>query len=359
METERKLGKFMVGQSHPPIFFAEVGSYYNGDYALAESMIASVIKAIKLVPHQPAILKTEILNNPEICLKSEVEETYTNKTGAIKKENYRTLIERKVMSLDNYKKLFKFIKDSGIDFVVSVYDFEAADFAKEQGAAALKIASSNIVHIPLIRHVATLGLPVVVDTGRSSLAEVYNAVSNLRKFSCSNIIVQHSPDGHPALPKAHNLKMLQTYQQCFNLPTGLSDHYIGTEMLYMSIALGACVLEKGLNFDPNDLDQDISHSMSFEALPGVLQSVYDCWQALGKTERNFNDKIEGVIGASQRQCLVAKSDLKPGDKISLEKVRFAFPCLGIPVEHWDIVNGREILSAIEQNTPIEWEDVAK
>ncbi|WED41906.1 N-acetylneuraminate synthase family protein [Legionella cardiaca] len=359
MERQFKLGPYSVGTNHAPIFLAEVGSYFNGDYQLAKNMIEMIIKARAMVPSQPVVLKTEILNDAEICLPSELQETYTCKGGQIKKENYRELIERKVMSLDNYEKLFAMVRQAEMPFIVSVYDFTAVDFATEHGACALKIASANIVHIPLIRYAAQKGLPLLIDTGRSTIAEVFNAVNTARLAGCEDIIIQHSPDGHPALPEAHNLRLLQTYSQAFNLPVGLSDHRNGTDMLYVSVALGASVLEKGVYVYPEELDQDISHSMGIDELPSVLQSVYDSWLALGNTERNLRTPIKGVIGSSQRQCVVAKKDLQPGDIISLDNVRFAFPCLGIPVQHWDLANGSKIVSTIAANSPIQWQDIQR
>ncbi|ASQ46426.1 N-acetylneuraminate synthase family protein [Legionella clemsonensis] len=359
MKRQFNLGPYQVGTSHAPIFLAEVGSYFNGDYQLAKNMIEMIIKARSMMPYQPVILKTEILNDPEICLPSELLETYTNKDGQVKKENYRELIERKVMSLENYGKLFSLVRQAQMPFIVSVYDFTAVDFATDHGACALKIASANIVHIPLIRYAAEKGLPLLIDTGRSTIAEVFNAVNTARLAGCEDIIIQHSPDGHPALPEAHNLRLLQTYSQAFNLPVGLSDHRNGTDMLYVSIALGASVLEKGVYVYPDELDQDISHSMGIDELPQVLQSVYDCWLALGNTERNLRTPIKGVIGSSQRQCVVAKKDLRPGDIISLDAVRFAFPCLGVPVQHWDLINGNKVIAPITANTPIQWHDIQK
>ena len=359
MAREFLLGGFKVGTDYPPIFFAEIGSYFNGDFELAKYLVKRIIEARDAVSHQPVVLKTEILNNAEICLLDETEETYTDKNGQIKKENYRTLIERKILPLDSYEKLFRIISDSNMPFVVSVYDFEAAEFAATHGAAALKIASSNIVHIPLIRYAATFKLPLVIDTGRSSLSEVFRAVDTARKAGCYDIIIQHSPDGHPALPEAHNLRLLQTYLQCFDLPVGLSDHHVGLEMLYPSIALGASVLEKGVHLYPEELDQDISHTMALEDLLKALQLTYDCWIALGKGERDLKQKIKGVIGTSQRQCLIAKHDLILGDRINLDTIRFAFPCRGIPVENWDLVEGWKIAEAIPKNSPVTWQHISK
>lgn len=359
MTRSFSIGSFPLRSDAPPLLFAEIGSYFNGDVVLAARMIKQVLAAQKLVPEQPLALKTEILNDAEICLPGDTVENYAAKDGRTRQENYRTLIERKVVRLEKYADLFKLCTDAGVPLVVSVYDFVATDFAVSHGAAALKIPSSNLVHIPLIRHVAGKGLPVVIDTGRSTIAEVHRAVATARGAGCDDIVIQHSPDGHPALPRAHNLRIFQTYLQAFGLPVGLSDHHVGVEMLYMAIALGATVLEKGVHVDAEELDQDISHSMALADLPNVMRKVHECWQAMGKPARDPKDRIEGVIGTSQRQCIVARRNLVPGDMLSYDTVRFAFPCKGIPVEHWDLVEGWQLTSAVGAGSPLQWNHVQR
>lgn len=354
-----KLGDFNVGVEYPPIFLCEIGSYYNGCEADAFKFVDEILAASSRNPCTPVVLKTEILNNPEICLPEGIEECYTNKEGQIRKENFRALIERKVMSLASYGKLFEYLNNADMPFVISVYDFEAVDFSIKYGASALKIASANVVHIPLIRYAAKQGVPLVIDTGRASIAEVFAAVDAARSVGCQKIIIQHSPDGHPALAEAHNLRILQSYQQCFGTPVGLSDHYVGLEMMYMSIALGASCIEKGVAFDPNQLDQDISHSMDINKLDTVLIRLHECWQALGSTQRDKRKRINSNIGTSQRPGLVAKKALYPGDKINLDNIGFAFPCKGIPVEKWDDVVGWEISKNVEAGRPVEWIHMVK
>jgi sialic acid synthase SpsE len=357
MIRKMSLGGFAVGPDHPPLFFAEIGSFFNGRPEPARELIRRIIECRDAVPEQPVVLKTEILDDPEICLPGDTMETYASKGGGVKQENYRELIERKVMKTADYVPLFAMCREAKIPFVVSVYDMKAAKFSKDHGAAGLKIASSNLTHVPLIRYTAGLGLPMVIDTGRASIAEVHRAIDTARRGGCHDIIVQHSPEGHPAPAKSHNLRIMQTYAQAFGLPVGLSDHYTGHEMLYVAVALGASVLEKGIYFDPQELDQDIAHSMGIDDLTRVLRAVNDSWVALGNAERDPQLKIDWVIGTSQRQCLVANRDLHAGDAITLETVRFAFPCKGVPVEHWDLVSSWRITAPVKSGQPIRWEHV--
>lgn len=358
MARSFSIGPYVLSSETPPIFFAEIGGFFGQDLVLAQAMIARIIAIGKTVSHQPMVLKTEILHDANICLPGDTLETYSAKDGRVQKENYRALIERKVVALDQYGELFELCRSQGMPFCVSVYDFSGADFAVGAGAAALKIASSNIVHIPLIRHCASKGLPLIIDSGRSTIAEVHRAVEIARAAGCQDIVLEHSPDGHPALPKAHNLRVLQTYTQAFDLPVGLSCHHVGLEMLYMSVALGATVLEKGVHVAPDDLDIDISHTMDLKDLRGVLEGVYACWQALGNSARDLKTPIDGVLGTSQRQCLIAKRHLVSGDAIELDAVGFAFPRRGISVEHWDLVQGWRLTRSVAQGQPIRWEDVS-
>jgi sialic acid synthase SpsE len=353
-----KLGPFPLTADKPPVFLAEIGGFFSQDMMLAAEMVAEIIRIARTVPHQPVVLKTEILHDAEICLPGDTLETYASKDGRVERENYRALIERKVVPLDQYAKLLKICSDAEMPFLVSVYDFAGADFAAANGTCALKIASPNIIHLPLIRHCAGKGLPLILDTGRATFAEVHRAVEMARYAGCNDIVVEHSPDGHPALPKAHNLRILQTYRETFGLPVGLSDHHVGIEMLYMAVALGATLIEKGVHVAPEDLDIDISHTMDMRDLAQVLRSIHDCWQALGSPARDTRVPIEGVIGTSQRQCLVARLDLQRGDRVSFDSVRFAFPCRGISVEHWDKVAGRKVARPVKAGAPVVWDDVA-
>ena len=351
------MGPFPISPEAPPIFLAEIGGFFGQDIDLAREMIGQIILAGRLVPEQPMILKTEILHDPEICLQGNLMETYAAKDGRVQHENYRALIERKVVPLAQYAELFALCRSTDTPFIVSVYDFAGADFGRQEGASALKIASSNITHIPLIRHCASKGIPLVIDTGRSTIAEVHRALDVARLAGCVDLVVEHSPDGHPSLPQAHNLRILQTYSRAFDLPVGLSDHHVGLEMLYVAVALGASLIEKGVHIAPDALDIDISHTMDIKDLPAVLRAVHQCWQALGRGARDMGEPIRGVLGTSQRQCLIASRDLQPGDKINLGSVRFAFPKQGIGVEHWDLVEGWSLVSHVLAGRPVRWQDV--
>jgi sialic acid synthase SpsE len=357
LNQSQKIGGYDLSVDSPPVFLAEVGGFFSKDLVLAKDLLQKIVESSNQIYWQPTLFKTEILHDAEICLPGNYMETYASKDGRVRKENYRELVERKIFPLKKYANLFKLCRDENINFVTSIYDFKGIDFAVDNGVAALKIASGNIVHIPLIRHAAKSGLPIIIDSGRSSLAEVDTAYNTALEAGANTIIIEHSPDGHPARPEAHNLQILDTYSTVFKCPVGLSDHHVGVEMLYMSVALGASLIEKGVHSKPDDLDIDISHTMDLKELPHVLKNIYNCWMALGANRRNKKTNIDGIIGSSQRPCVVAKTSIEPGEKIDLDLVYFAWPCVGISAEFWDLVEGARVVSQVKAGTPIKWSDL--
>jgi len=238
---------------------------------------------------------------------------------------------------------------------VSVYDFEGAVFAKDMELAGLKIASSNITHQPLIEFIADLGLPIILDTGHSTLEEISRAVNWLQDAGAENIVIEHSPLAPPSGVELHNLRFMNTLGAAFDLPYGLSDHHNGVEMLFAGAALGASILEKGVR--PNNLgdEQDAAHALSLDNVAEVHRGISNIAAAMGNGVRNLSRNREKY---RSRMGLVAKRNLTTGDYISLDTVTFAFPARGIPVEHWSELCGAILIRPLNAGEVIRWEDVS-
>ena len=164
--------------------------------------------------------------------------------------------------------------------MISAYDFEAMDLAVESGTSSLKIATANIVNIPLIRHASQSGLPIVFDTGKSNISEIYNAVDCAVQAGAGGFMINHSPDGHPALPEDHNLRIIESYRNIFDCPIGLADHYVGEEILYAATGLGYDLLEKPVAPNPLEADVDSPWAMPLNRIGLVKKKVSECFSAL-------------------------------------------------------------------------------
>ncbi|AZR81891.1 N-acetylneuraminate synthase family protein [Thiomicrospira sp. S5] len=339
-----------------PMFLPDIGTYFNQDMQQAEALVDALGEA------GVTTIKGEILQTPEICLDAHLsgnEKYWGHQTGELKQENYRDLIERKVVPLSSYETLFQYAKDKGMDTIVSVYDFEGADFARQIGCKAIKIASSNITHQPLIEYVAQLGLPMIIDTGHSTVEEMARAVNWAQdcglKGDAVDIVVEHSPKGPPNPVEQQNLRFMQTLGQAVGLPYGLSDHHGGEEMLYAATAMGAVVLEKGICPDEMGDEQDGGHAMPVSQVAAVLQKINNIADAMGNGIRVLPRQREKYVS---RMGLVAKTDLAAESVLSIDNVRFAFPALGIKAEYWSEIEGQVLKRSLSAGEIIGWPDIA-
>lgn len=325
-----------------PIFLPEIGTFFNQDMALAHRLIDTMLEA------GVSAIKGEILHDERIALNVDYEVAYYDATRGTKKtENYRDLIARKIVSLEEYETLFSYPKQKGIALVLSVYDFSGADFALSIGADALKIASSNIVHRPLIEYLAHKRIPTIIDTGKSHFYEIARAVEWFRMAGGRDLLLQHSPAAPPAPASQQHLSMLPLLNHTFECPVGLSDHAIGTDMLLASIPLGASLLEKGIILPSMAGEQDAAHAMPAADVAPLMRRIEAIHDAVSGESRPAPSATHPA-----RMGIVAADRLKPGTKLSLDKVRFAWPVLGISVDRWSEVEGRQISETIAPDQPI-------
>lgn len=335
-------------KQHPPVVLPDIGTFFNQDLDIAQKLFDDVsTSGIQFI-------KGEILHNADICLPGEQIEQYLDSNGNTIQENYRELIERKVVTLDQYESLFRPCKSLNLGLVLSVYDFAGTDFAVQIQASALKIASTNIVHAPLIRYCAATKLPLILDSGKATRQELTRAINWAKDAGCERLIIEYSPPAPPASIDKHNLNVLPSLETEFQLPTGLSDHHSGEEMLYAATVLGCRVLEKGVCPDQQASDQDVYHALPVGQLKQVIKRCNNIHAALGNATNAYQAPPSRPAA---RMGIISKTDLKPGEIITSDNVNFAFPTLGVEVENWDKVKGKAVHKAVAKNQPIGWTDV--
>jgi sialic acid synthase SpsE len=341
-----QLGSVPVGDSHPVVLVAEIGTFFNQDLGLARQYLAQIAAAG--VP----VFKTEILHDADVCLRSSgLNATFTHASGK-QVEDYRALIERKVVPLAGYARIFAECRELRIPFIASVYDFEGIDFLVREGAAGIKIARHNITHLPLIRHAARTRLPVIFDAGVVYLDEIAAAVRAAQNEGAP-VIVNHHPGANPTPPERHNLRVIQTWKETFDVPVGLSCHYRGEELLYAAVGVGVNLIEKGVVDDNTRVEQDVVSAINLADLKAFHQRLLNCSAALGARLPVIAEPRD----LSTRKGLSARRAIKAGEALTLESVAFAWPPLGVRVECWDEVKGRVVAKDISAGEPIHWADI--
>jgi sialic acid synthase SpsE len=240
-----------------------------------------------------------------------------------------------------------------LPFIASVYDFEGIDFLVAEGAAGLKISRHNLTHLPLVAHAARSGLPVILDAGLCYLDELARTVQTAQREGVSGLIINHHPGMQPTPPERHNLRVMQTWKQTFNVPVGLACHYRGDELVFASIGLGANFIEKGVVEDNTRVEQDVVSATNLADLPALWQRMRNCSAALGATL----PQIDEPRNLNTRRGLVARRAITAGEMLTLENVGFAWPPLGIRVEDWESVAKRPAHRALAAGEVIAWGDV--
>ena len=167
------LGDVPVGDNFPPVFIAEVGSFFNKDIGLALSFLRRIVEA------KAPVFKTEILHGAVPVLRDTNVVCRYNHAHGEEVENYRKLIERKVVPLSDYVKLFTAAKDLKTPIIATVFDEKGVDFIEDMGAG-IKISRNNLHHVPLLKRAGESGLPVILDTGEVYLSEISKAVELLQ-----------------------------------------------------------------------------------------------------------------------------------------------------------------------------------
>lgn len=191
------VGAQVVGSSHPPLVLPDIDMFFNGDLDIASKLIECVRKA------GLSTIKTAILEDPEIVFNNGEEETFLNKDGTITKTNYRELIRKKILTRKQHKELFSLVRKNELQMVSSVYDIESVKFAADEGAVAIKIPSSNITHKILIEETAKTRLPIILDTGKSTITEIIRAVTWAKQITADAIGLMSMCD-NPACYKTMN-----------------------------------------------------------------------------------------------------------------------------------------------------------
>lgn len=344
------LGTIGIGDGLPPLFLPDIDVYFKGDVPLALHLLE------RLQAAGARVVKGALIHDVALCFDGGIEATYLGPDGTLSRERYREVIRRHVLPLADARKIYRRAREMGLEVVLTVYDSEGADFALGLGACALKIASSNITHVPLIRKVAGMKLPLIIDTGRATLEEIARAVGWARDAGVRDLIVQHSPAAPPAPLDEHHLRMMPQLGKVFDCPYGLSDHHSGIEMMLAAVALGAAVVEKGICADDAASDIDIAHAARISRVPEIVAGIESVWRALGKDMRILP---ANRTRPADRTGMVAARDLQAGTLISLQDLRFALavPLGTIPTEQWDIISGWITTRTVARGQPLTWGDV--
>jgi len=249
-----------------------------------------------------------------------------------------------------HKPLFEKAKELGITIFSSPFDFTAVDLLEELDAPAYKIASFEIVDLPLIARVAKTGKPMIISTGMANENEISEAVKTARDNGCNELIVLQCVSGYPAPAEQYNLRTIPDIAKRFDVLSGLSDHTIDNATAIASVALGACLIEKHVTLDRNGGGADDSFSLEPAELKQLCQDSKIAWLSLGQVNYTRTEAEQGNV--KFRRSLYVVKDIKAGEKFTHENVRSIRPGFGFPPKFLNEIIGKASLGKLTKGTAL-------
>jgi len=271
-------------------------------------------------------------------------------------ESAYQMFRRLELSREAHKRLKARADGRGVLFLSTPFDEESADFLEDLGVPAFKIASSDLTHLPLLRHLARKGKPLLLSTGMSFLDEVEEAVGTLKLCGARDVVLLHCVSNYPAPPESLNLRVIQTLRERFGLPIGFSDHSQGTLFALLAAALGARVLEKHFTLSRNDSGPDHQASIEPKDLRDLIAQLAIVEASLG-TGRKHPATAEAMSRQLSRRSIVAAVDIRMHETIAPSMLTCKRPGCGIDPRDVDRVTGMAASRNIARDSILSWDDL--
>jgi N-acetylneuraminate synthase len=343
-----RIGRFNVGPEHPPFVIAEVSGNHNGslDRALAivDAAAAAGAQAVKLQTYSADGLTLDVkegdfyISDPKSLWHGK--SLYELYTGAVTPWEWHAPI-------------FARCEKHGMAAFSSPFDFDAVELLESLNVPCYKIASFEIVHLPLIRRVARTGKPMIMSTGMATLAEIEEAVRAAREAGCKDLILLKCTSTYPASPGNSNLSTIPHMREAFGCQVGLSDHTLGTGAAVASVAFGVTVIEKHVTLARADGGVDSAFSLEPAELKALVEESVQAWQAIGRVGYGpTSDERKSLV---YRRSLYISKDIKAGDVLDEGNLRVVRPGSGLHPRYYELLLGRKVKRDLAKGTAVTWD----
>jgi N-acetylneuraminate synthase len=341
-----KINNRIISNSNCPYIIAELSANHNGSIERAfESVLAAKEAGADAVKIQTYTADT-------ITIKSDREE-FQIRGGLWDGSSLYDLYKEAETPYEWHKPLFDYAKKIGITIFSSPFDSTAVDLLEELNTPAYKIASPEIIDLPLIKYVAQTKKPMIISTGMANFEEITEAVDIAKENGCQNLILLHCISAYPTPPEQSNLRTIPDLAEKFNVLSGLSDHTMGTVVATTSVALGACVIEKHFTLSRFDKGPDSSFSLEPHELKQLCQDTKIAWQSLGDV--CYERKSSEVGSVKFRRSIYAVKNIKKGEKLTVNNIKSIRPGSGLKPKHYEKILGKIANNDIMYGSPISFD----
>ncbi len=347
MNKTIKIGSRIIGEGQPVYIIAEMSANHLQDYERAKKIILAAKEAgadaVKLQTYRPDTITIDCRGDEFMATKGSLWEG----------QNLYQLYESAYMPWEWHEGLFEYARETGIEIFSSPFDFTAVDLLEGLNAPAYKIASYEIMDIPLIKRCAATGKPVILSTGIAALADTERAVNACKAEGNEDIAILKCVSQYPTPYPDLNLRTIPHMAEMFDCVTGLSDHSMGHAADVAAVALGAHIIEKHMTLRRSDGGADAAFSMEPEEFAQMVTDVRNIEKALGKVAYELTEAQER--GRKNARSLYAVEDIKAGEVFTGQNIRSVRPGRGLHTWHYEEILGRKAAADIKRGTALKWE----
>lgn len=343
-----QIGNRTIGKDSAVFIIAEAGVNHNGDVGLAKRLIDVAYES------GADAVKFQTFKANKLISSRAPQGDYRSTGVDIK------LIEKLELSLQHYIELIEYCQDLDIIFLATPFDFGSVNLLEKLNASAYKISSSDLTNLPLLKHIASKQVPMLLSTGMGYLSEVEQAllaissVMDDKPINHLPVVLMHCVSHYPAPMNEINLNAIKTLSDTFKLPVGYSDHTRGVEAAIAAVVMGACVIEKHYTLNRNFPGPDHKSSVEPDDLRFLVESIRNIETALGDgVKRPANCEISAI--QISRKSLVAACDISTGDVITKDMLEIKRPGIGIEPKYYDLILGKKAVGDILEDEVLTWE----
>jgi len=343
-----RIGDRWIGDGEPCFVIAEAGANHNRDLSMAKELIAVAAEA------QADAVKFQTYSAETLYSRHTPRFTYLE---SVTDKSTWELIKEIELPREWHAELAAEAGKRGLLFMSTPFDHRAVDELDAVGVPAFKIASYEIVDLPLIGHAATKGKPMILSTGLASYEDIDDAIAACHAAGNEEIVLLQCASLYPAPPEVMNLRAIETLRRAFGTLVGLSDHSLGIHMASAARALGASVIEKHYTLSRTLRGPDHPFAVEPGELREMVRHVREVEVALGDGRKRGPHVKEREMYEKARRSVVALRPIPVGQRIERDMLTIKRPGFGIRPKHIDLVVGRVAKVDIDEDAVITWDMV--
>ena len=344
--SQLQINGVKIGKNQQPYLIAEISANHNGSIEKAKECITAAARA------GASAVKIQTYTADTMTIDSQSDD-FLIKKGLWKGKTLYELYGEACTPFEWHAELFKHAGEQQITLFSSPFDETAVDLLESLNTPAYKVASFELIDLPLISYIARTGKPILMSTGMASKEEILRAINTATQNGCKQIGLFHCISGYPTPLEEANLMNIQGLSRDFGLPVGLSDHTIGNTAAVVATGLGATFFEKHFTLDRKDPGPDSAFSIEPQELAALKIDIENAHMSIGaELVDRTRSESENLIF---RRSLYFVADLREGETITEKHLRRIRPGFGLEPRYYDTILGKKVSKDIGRGQRVSWD----